>query len=64
MLQITVAFDETTTLEDVDKLFKVFSGGKPVSSRSISAKPAFLMRNYVATLNDALSQTLSGGLHS
>jgi hypothetical protein len=33
MLQITVAFDETTTLEDVDKLFKVFSGGKPVSSR-------------------------------
>lgn len=29
--QITVAFDETTTLEDVDKLFKVFSSGKPVS---------------------------------
>jgi len=29
--QITVAFDETTTLEDVDKLFKVFAGGKPVS---------------------------------
>uniref|UniRef100_A0A453F8V7 glycine dehydrogenase (aminomethyl-transferring) n=1 Tax=Aegilops tauschii subsp. strangulata TaxID=200361 RepID=A0A453F8V7_AEGTS len=34
---ITVAFDETTTLEDVDKLFKVFSGGKPVSSHSTSA---------------------------
>ena len=29
--QITVAFDETTTLEDVDNLFKVFAGGKPVS---------------------------------
>ena len=28
--QITVSFDETTTLEDVDKLFKVFSCGKPV----------------------------------
>ncbi|OAY26856.1 glycine dehydrogenase (decarboxylating), mitochondrial [Manihot esculenta] len=27
---ITVSFDETTTLEDVDKLFKVFSSGKPV----------------------------------
>lgn len=31
--QITVAFDETTTLEDVDKLFHVFAGGKPVSIR-------------------------------
>lgn len=27
---ITAAFDETTTLEDVDDLFSVFSGGKPV----------------------------------
>ncbi|XP_057775837.1 glycine dehydrogenase (decarboxylating), mitochondrial [Salvia miltiorrhiza] len=27
---ITVAFDETTTLEDVDKLFSVFASGKPV----------------------------------
>nr|POE44801.1 glycine dehydrogenase (decarboxylating) 1, mitochondrial [Quercus suber] len=26
---ITVSFDETTTLEDVDKLLKVFAGGKP-----------------------------------
>lgn len=31
LLQVTVSFDETTTLEDVDKLFEVFSGGKPVS---------------------------------
>lgn len=29
--QVTVSFDETTTLEDVDKLFKVFASGKPVS---------------------------------
>ena len=29
--QITVAFDETATLEDVDKLFAVFASGKPVS---------------------------------
>eukprot|EP01018_Ginkgo_biloba_P023381 Gb_03208 [translate_table: standard] len=28
---ITVAFDETTTIEDVDKLFKVFAGNKPVN---------------------------------
>ncbi|KAK7853683.1 glycine dehydrogenase (decarboxylating), partial [Quercus suber] len=28
---ITVSLDETTTLEDVDKLLKVFAGGKPVS---------------------------------
>ncbi|GAA0166124.1 dehydrogenase [Lithospermum erythrorhizon] len=28
---ITVSFDEITTLDDVDKLFKVFAGGKPVS---------------------------------
>ncbi|XP_015884495.2 glycine dehydrogenase (decarboxylating), mitochondrial [Ziziphus jujuba] len=27
---ITVALDETTTLEDIDKLFKVFASGKPV----------------------------------
>jgi glycine dehydrogenase len=33
--QITVAFDETTTLEDVDKLFKVFAGGKSVSFNHI-----------------------------
>lgn len=26
-----MAFDETTSIEDVDKLFKVFSSGKPVS---------------------------------
>lgn len=29
--QITVSFDETTTLDDVDNLFKVFSIGKTVS---------------------------------
>ncbi|KAF1886331.1 hypothetical protein Lal_00045563 [Lupinus albus] len=36
---ITVAFDETTTLEDVDKLFKVFAGGKPVSFTAASLAP-------------------------
>lgn len=36
-VQITVSFDETTTLEDVDKLFKVFSGGKPVSIPPITS---------------------------
>lgn len=34
--QITAAFDETTTLEDVDKLFKVFAGGKPVRFNHLS----------------------------
>ena len=33
--QITVSFDETTTLDDVDKLFKVFAGGKPVSANNL-----------------------------
>ncbi|KAL6005904.1 hypothetical protein ACLOJK_039949 [Asimina triloba] len=28
---ITVSFDETTTLEDVDQLFKLFASGKPVN---------------------------------
>ncbi|XP_022754664.1 glycine dehydrogenase (decarboxylating), mitochondrial-like [Durio zibethinus] len=36
---ITVSFDETTTLEDVDKLFKVFAGGKPVSFTAASLAP-------------------------
>ncbi|KAI3979481.1 hypothetical protein MKX01_001673 [Papaver californicum] len=36
---ITVAFDETTTLEDVDELFKVFSGGKPVPFTAASLAP-------------------------
>ncbi|GMH10777.1 hypothetical protein Nepgr_012618 [Nepenthes gracilis] len=36
---ITVSFDETTTLEDVDKLFKVFSGGKPVGFTAASVAP-------------------------
>lgn len=36
---ITAAFDETTTLEDVDKLFKVFAGGKPVSFTAASLAP-------------------------
>ncbi|WJX09634.1 glycine dehydrogenase (aminomethyl-transferring) [Trifolium repens] len=38
---ITVAFDETTTLEDVDKLFKVFAGGKSVSFTAASLAPEF-----------------------
>ncbi|CAI9093678.1 OLC1v1029236C1 [Oldenlandia corymbosa var. corymbosa] len=36
---ITVAFDETTTLEDVDKLFQVFAGGKPVGFTAESLAP-------------------------
>ncbi|PPD86920.1 hypothetical protein GOBAR_DD16123 [Gossypium barbadense] len=36
---ITVSFDETTTLDDLDKLFKVFAGGKPVSFTAASLAP-------------------------
>ncbi|KAK9131136.1 hypothetical protein Sjap_011623 [Stephania japonica] len=36
---ITVAFDETSTLDDVDKLFKVFSGGKAVNFTAASLAP-------------------------
>nr|CAN63089.1 hypothetical protein VITISV_032016 [Vitis vinifera] len=36
---ITVSFDETTTIEDVDKLFKVFACGKPVNFTAASLAP-------------------------
>ncbi|KAK4422226.1 Glycine dehydrogenase (decarboxylating), mitochondrial [Sesamum alatum] len=36
---ITVSFDETTTLEDVDKLFEVFACGKPVTFTAASLAP-------------------------
>ncbi|KAM7510844.1 hypothetical protein LguiB_009719 [Lonicera macranthoides] len=36
---ITVSFDETTTLEDVDELFKVFASGKPVPFTAASIAP-------------------------
>ncbi|KAD6453848.1 hypothetical protein E3N88_08554 [Mikania micrantha] len=36
---ITVSFDETTTIEDVDMLFKVFSLGKPVTFKAASLAP-------------------------
>lgn len=38
IFQITVSFDETTTLEDVDKLFEVFAGGKPVCKTKLFLK--------------------------
>jgi glycine dehydrogenase len=36
---ITVSFDETTTLEDVDTLFSVFASGKPVPFTAASIAP-------------------------
>nr|XP_043627676.1 glycine dehydrogenase (decarboxylating) A, mitochondrial-like [Erigeron canadensis] len=36
---ITVSFDETTTIEDVDTLFKVFSLGSPVTFTTASLAP-------------------------
>ncbi|KAI7742955.1 hypothetical protein M8C21_010426, partial [Ambrosia artemisiifolia] len=36
---ITVSFDETTTIEDFDTLFKVFSLGKPVTFTAASIAP-------------------------
>ncbi|KAK7839943.1 glycine dehydrogenase (decarboxylating) [Quercus suber] len=36
---ITISFDETTTLEDVDQLFEVFSCGKPVTFSAASLAP-------------------------
>ncbi|KAG1367558.1 glycine dehydrogenase (decarboxylating), mitochondrial [Cocos nucifera] len=38
-ITITVSFDETATLEDVDKLFKVFACGKPVNFTAASLAP-------------------------
>lgn len=34
LVQVTVAFDETTSIGDVDLLFKIFNGGKSVSELS------------------------------
>lgn len=45
--QITVSFDETTTIEDVDRLLKVFNRGKPVSSiygEKTSSGASFIFR--------------------
>ncbi|CAH2077105.1 unnamed protein product [Thlaspi arvense] len=36
---ITASFDETTTLDDVDKLFKVFASGQPVQFTAESLAP-------------------------
>ncbi|KAK9274983.1 hypothetical protein L1049_022240 [Liquidambar formosana] len=36
---VTVSFDETTTLDDVDKLFEVFACGKPVTFTAESLAP-------------------------
>ncbi|KAL7121920.1 hypothetical protein ACP275_01G014000 [Erythranthe tilingii] len=36
---ITVSFDETTSLEDVDKLLEIFAGGKPVTFSAESLAP-------------------------
>lgn len=36
---ITVSMDETTTLEDVDELFEIFAGGKPVNFTAQSLAP-------------------------
>ncbi|KAJ8751582.1 hypothetical protein K2173_016828 [Erythroxylum novogranatense] len=48
---ITISFDETTTLEDVDKLFKIFAGGTsvPFTAASLATEvqdiiPSGLMR--------------------
>lgn len=35
MLQVTLSFDETTTIADVDQLFKLFADGKNVSGQCI-----------------------------
>eukprot|EP00249_Psilotum_nudum_P016334 c25771_g1_i1 orf=526-3642(-) len=36
---VTVSIDETTTLEDVDQLLKIFAGGKPVKFKAESLVP-------------------------
>lgn len=33
VLQVTLSFDETTSIADVDQLFKVFADGKNVSGQ-------------------------------
>lgn len=45
--QVTASFDETTTLEDVDKLFKVFAGGKSVRSTFFFSPNDVCCINYI-----------------
>ena len=57
IFQLTASFDETTTLEDVDKLFKVFAGGKSVcgaDSSIVVCLVVFLFVHYTHAIKNVL----------
>ncbi|GFQ05390.1 glycine dehydrogenase (decarboxylating) mitochondrial [Phtheirospermum japonicum] len=63
---ITVSFDETTTLEDVDKLFQVFAGGKPVTFTAASLAPEVenLIPSGLVRESPYLTQSIFNSYHT
>ncbi|KAG6417092.1 hypothetical protein SASPL_119242 [Salvia splendens] len=63
---ITVAFDETTTLEDVDKLFAVFASGKPVSftAASIASEVENLIPSGLVRQSPFLTNQIFNSYHT
>ncbi|KAL3655711.1 hypothetical protein CASFOL_000107 [Castilleja foliolosa] len=63
---ITVSFDETTTLEDVDKLFQVFAGGKQVTFTAASLAPEVenLIPSGLVRESPYLTQSIFNSYHT
>ncbi|KAG6423397.1 hypothetical protein SASPL_113792 [Salvia splendens] len=63
---ITVAFDETTTLEDVDKLFAVFASGKPVpfTAASIASEVENLIPSGLVRQSPFLTNPIFNSYHT
>ncbi|KAL1562255.1 glycine dehydrogenase (aminomethyl-transferring) [Salvia divinorum] len=63
---ITVAFDETTTLEDVDKLFAVFASGKPVpfTAASIASEVENLIPSGLVRQSPFLTNQIFNSYHT
>ncbi|XP_039117289.1 glycine dehydrogenase (decarboxylating), mitochondrial [Dioscorea cayenensis subsp. rotundata] len=63
---VTVAFDETTSIEDVDKLFKVFSSGKPVSftAASIASEVQSPIPSELARQSPYLTHSIFNSYHT
>ncbi|KAL3682194.1 hypothetical protein R1sor_000216 [Riccia sorocarpa] len=63
---ITVAFDETTTLGDVDKLFTIFSGGKSVdfTAESLASEAAPTIPKQLERTSPYLTHPVFNSYHS
>ncbi|XP_073051775.1 glycine dehydrogenase (decarboxylating), mitochondrial-like [Primulina eburnea] len=63
---ITVSFDETTTLEDVDKLFEAFACGKPVTftAESLAQEIQNLIPSGLARGSPYLTHSIFNSYHT